>query len=234
MAKPKWKIGVLGVGDLPTSLLFIFPLYLAYEVGVMFATTSMNGVDFITRWVWMAVGNDRTRYLLIHAGLAVVFVGVLLYLRKRHSFSLRSWPPVILESLIYALTLGTAINLFMDEVLGFFAADEAGSWIILSLGAGVHEELVFRLALMGGMIALLMKSGVKHWLAFLIGLVISALLFSAAHHIGPTGDPWSRNLFTYRALAGVVFGLIFYFRSLAHAVYAHMFYDVYVSFLRHS
>ena len=33
-------------------------------------------------------------------------------------------------------------------------------------------------------------------------------------------------------LAGVAFGLIFYFRSLAHAVYAHFLYDVYVMVLR--
>jgi membrane protease YdiL (CAAX protease family) len=37
-----------------------------------------------------------------------------------------------------------------------------------------------------------------------------------------------REVFTFRLLAGVAFALIFYYRSLAHAVYAHALYDVWV------
>jgi membrane protease YdiL (CAAX protease family) len=59
-------------------------------------------------------------------------------------------------------------------------------------------------------------------------MVASSLLFSAAHHVGPMGDELRAGLFTYRALAGVVFAAIFYYRSLAHAVYTHFLYDVYV------
>jgi hypothetical protein len=231
LSKSGRQIGPLGYGDLPTSLLFIFPLYLAYEIGVMFSATSMNGVDFITRWVWLLLGQDRMRYLLVHAGLGVVFVVVLLYLRRKHSFSMRLWVPVILESLIYALTLGTVINLAMDKLLGFAVTDQLGSAIIISLGAGVHEELVFRLAILGGSVVILMRLGMRQWLAFLIMLFAQAVLFSAAHHVGPTGDAWALDVFTYRTLAGLAFGLIFYFRSLAHAVYAHAMYDVFVFIL---
>ena len=53
-----------------------------------------------------------------------------------------------------------------------------------------------------------------------------------AHHVGPYGDPFARGVFTYRALAGVVFGLVFYYRSLAHAVYTHFLYDFYVLVVR--
>jgi membrane protease YdiL (CAAX protease family) len=84
---------------------------------------------------------------------------------------------------------------------------------------------------MGGCIVILTRLGCKHWLAFLIALLLSSALFSAAHHIGPTGDPFSADVFTYRLLAGAAFGIIFYFRSLAHAVYVHTFYDIYVYIL---
>ena len=63
-------------------------------------------------------------------------------------------------------------------------------------------------------------------------VVCVALLFSGAHHVGPLGDPFTLPVFTYRVLAGVIFGLIFYYRSLAHAVYTHFLYDVYVLVLR--
>jgi hypothetical protein len=55
-------------------------------------------------------------------------------------------------------------------------------------------------------------------------------VFSYAHHLA--GEPFHRSVFAYRALAGVVFGLICWHRSLAHAVYAHTLYDVWVLVVR--
>jgi len=228
-----------GRGDLAASLLLIFPLFLAYEVGVMFSST-VNGVDFVTRWVFAAVGYDRERFLLVHLVLAVGFLALLLYLRRRRSFSLRMFPLMLLEAALYALTMGTIIALFMDRVLGLGVGPEAGGSalgergqaLVMSLGAGVHEELVFRLGLMGGTTAALLLLGLRRSLAVGLAMVASAALFSAAHHAGPLGEPFEQSVFIYRALAGVVFGLVFYFRSLAHAVYAHFLYDLYVLILR--
>lgn len=229
-----------GRGDLPASLLLIFPLFLAYEVGVMFSPT-VNGVDFVTRWVFAAVGYDRDRFLLVHLVLAIGFLALLIHLRRKRSFSLRVFPPMLLESALYALTMGTIIAVVMERVLGLgvaggaldlLALGERGQAVVLSLGAGVHEELVFRLGLMGGGTAALLLAGLGRGPSMAIALVASAVLFSAAHHAGPLGEPFERGVFVYRALAGVVFGLVFYFRSLAHAVYTHFLYDVYVLLLR--
>jgi hypothetical protein len=229
-----------GRGDLPASLLLVFPLFLAYEVGVMFSPT-VNGVDFVTRWVFAAVGYDRERFLLVHLVLAVGFLALLLHLRHKRSFSLRVFPPMLLESILYAATMGTIIAVVMERVLGLGAAGagvdaitlgERGQAVVLSLGAGVHEELVFRLGLMGGGTAALVLVGLGRGPSVAIALIASAALFSAAHHAGPLGEPFDRGVFIYRALAGVVFGLVFYYRSLAHAVYTHFLYDVYVLLLR--
>ena len=46
------------------------------------------------------------------------------------------------------------------------------------------------------------------------------------------GDEFAVGVFTYRALAGAIFALIFYFRSLSHAVYTHFLYDFYVLVVR--
>ena len=81
---------------------------------------------------------------------------------------------------------------------------------------------------MAGLAAFLRLVGVYHRIAVIAALCVSALLFSFAHHVGPHGDPFALDVFVYRALAGAVFGLVFYFRSLAHAVYTHFLYDVYV------
>jgi hypothetical protein len=228
--------GVMGYGDLPTSLVLIFPLFLAYGIGVMFSST-VNGVDFVTRLIFAAVGRDRTYYLIAHLVLGGAFLALILYLRSRRAIQWHAVGPMLLESAIYALTVGTFIIFVMDQLLGFFIAPDldlgqTGEALVTSLGAGVHEELVFRLGLMAGGAALLTKTGMRVGPAVAFALLGSALIFSAAHHLGPLGDRFELDVFTYRVLAGIVFGVIFYFRSLAHAVYTHFLYDADVLILR--
>jgi membrane protease YdiL (CAAX protease family) len=105
--------------------------------------------------------------------------------------------------------------------------------VVMSLGAGVYEETVFRLGIMAGVAAVLQTVvGFARWIAVAVALAISALIFSAMHHIPPYGDPFSVGVFLFRALAGVFFGLLFYFRGFAVAVYTHALYDLYVLLVR--
>ena len=46
---------------------------------------------------------------------------------------------------------------------------------------------------------------------------------------GAHGEPWTTHAFAFRAVAGIAFGAIFWFRSLAHVVYAHVLYDLLVA-----
>jgi hypothetical protein len=224
---------VFGHGDLGASLLAIFPLFLLYEVGVIF-TPTMNGVDFVSRNVLALVDYDKTTYLLVHAALAVIFLVAVAIMRKHRLAPRRNFLAMLLESGIYALTLGTLIIFVMQRLLGIEPKLAVGPLtnLIISVGAGVHEELVFRLGALAGGAAILRVFGLRHVAAMVLAFAISSVLFSAAHHVGAMGEPWTLEAFVYRALAGALFGLIFYFRSLAHAVYTHALYDVYVLILR--
>jgi hypothetical protein len=62
-----------------------------------------------------------------------------------------------------------------------------------------------------------------------LAIAASSLVFAAAHHVGAHGEPWTLHAFAFRSVAGAAFGAIFWFRSLAHAVYAHVFYDILVA-----
>jgi hypothetical protein len=224
---------VLGRGDIGLSLLAIFPLFLIYQVGVAF-TPVMNGVDFVSRNLFALVDYSRNSYLLVHGGLAVVFVVIVLIMRRGKDHPLAGFLPMVLESAVYALTLGSLIVFVMRKLFGLdphLAVGGLGN-VLLSFGAGVHEELVFRLGLCAGGAALLRVLGVGHRTAVAFAFFASSLLFSAAHHIGALGDPWSLQVFVYRSLAGLLFAAIFYFRSLAHAAYTHALYDVYVLVLQ--
>lgn len=246
-------VGPLGHGDVAASLILIAPLFLAYQVAVAFSR-SVNGVDFVTRWILAGVDHDHTHYLLALLVLAVAFIVIVACVHRQRAAARDIAVPMMLESAIYALTLGSVIVLLMQELFGLGGAGqqlsgvfgdlsstlsstrmslgETGESVVVALGAGVHEELVFRLGLMAGSAALLGWAGVRRRIAVIAALVGSSLIFSLAHHIGVHGEPFHLDVFTYRTLAGVVFGLVFYYRSLAHAVYTHFFYDLYVLALK--
>jgi len=211
-----------GRGDLGASLVLIFPLLLAYEIGVLFAGR-INGADLVTRAVFAAAGS-RAAYLAIHGVIAVGFLVWIRHTRRWGSLRLELAGPVILEAAVYALTLGALVSLLVDHLLGLGLGAPS---VISALGAGVHEELVFRLALIAGLVALAQPLGPRAAVA--VAIAASSLLFAAAHHVGAQGEPWTAHAFAFRAVAGVAFGAIFWFRSLAHAVYAHVFYDLLVA-----
>jgi hypothetical protein len=104
-----------------------------------------------------------------------------------------------------------------------------GATVVSALGAGVHEELVFRLGLLAGMVTFLRGGGTDRRVAVLLAFLFSAPLFALAHHAGAHGEPFTIHAFAFRTLAGLAFGAIFWFRSLAHAVYAHALYDLVVA-----
>jgi len=215
--------GWAGHGDLASSLVLIAPLVFAYELGVMF-TGHINGADLVTRGVYAAVGS-RTAYVLLYAAIAIGFV---LWIRHTHRWgSLRFdvAAPVILEAAVYALTLGAVLALIVDRLLGLtFGSGD----VVSALGAGVHEELVFRLGIFCGLVAALSHAGDRR-VAIALAMLASSLLFAAAHHIGPRGEPWSVHAVAFRTFAGAAFCAVMWFRSLAHAVYAHVMYDVIVA-----
>jgi hypothetical protein len=211
-----------GRGDLGASLVLIFPLLLAYEIGVLFAGR-VNGADLVTRAVF-AVAGSRAAYLAIYAVIAVGFLVWIRHTRRWATLRLALAGPVILEAALYALMLGALVSLVVDRLLGLGLT---GPSVISAIGAGVHEELVFRLALIAGLVALARPLGRRSAVA--LAIVASSLLFAAAHHLGAHGEPWTGHAFAFRAVAGGAFGAIFWFRSLAHAVYAHVLYDLLVA-----
>jgi len=215
--------GWAGRGDLASSLVLIAPLVFAYELGVMF-TGHINGADLVTRGVYAAVGS-RTAYVLLYAAIAAGFVLWIRHTRRWGSLMLEIAGPVILEAAVYALTLGAVLAVIVDRLLGLSLA--AGD-VVSALGAGVHEELVFRLGIFCGLVAALVYT-LDRRLAIAIAMVVSSLLFAAAHHIGPRGEPWSMHAMAFRTFAGIAFCAVMWFRSLAHAVYAHVMYDVIVA-----
>jgi hypothetical protein len=123
--------------------------------------------------------------------------------------------------------------------------DQAGSSqemyinLLTGIGAGIYEELIFRLILIGlSMIFLETILGIRHIRAVIISVIISSVLFSLHHHFvflngqfTRTADIFTMTRFTFRTVAGVFFAIIFAVRGFGIAAGAHAFYDIIATLL---
>jgi hypothetical protein len=224
-----------------TSAMLVFPLFVLYEIGIVAVPSAQNGADLITAAIFRLLHHDLRAYIFFNAALLVGFLVACLYLRRTHSSDLRLFWPVLFESALYAVSMGSLICFVMVDLLhvdpslsltphtvAAGGGSDVVSSVIKSLGAGVHEELLFRVLILGGTAYLCSHGlGLRRWLSLLIAFAVSSVLFSAAHHI-IGGEPFRVGVFTYRILCGLIFASLYEFRGLAVAVYTHTIYDVFV------
>jgi hypothetical protein len=106
-----------------------------------------------------------------------------------------------------------------------------GTQLVVSLGAGIYEELLFRVLLVSGILFLALRAGWSRKVSIAVAIVASALIFSGFHYIGPFGDPLTAPSFTFRALAGLMLSGLYVFRGFGIAAWTHALYDVGLSLL---
>jgi hypothetical protein len=101
---------------------------------------------------------------------------------------------------------------------------------MVSLGAGLYEELLFRVLLVSGLAALAAKVfGWKQVPAGIFGAVLGAVIFSGFHYVGPYGDPFQVGSFTFRAIAGLLFSGLYLTRGFGITAWSHALYDVFLT-----
>jgi len=222
-----------------TSAVLIFPLFLTYQIGILAGAHGRNGADYITDALIRLCDRDLDTYLQLLAGMVAVYAGTLIWLRRSGRFHPRAFLPMLAESALYGFFMGGVIRVLIvraDRIVPFLALADPGlgDAIVISAGAGFHEELVFRAVVMGGLLRVaatpLMPLG--RVAGLVVALTVSSLLFSLVHHIGPQAEPFTLLAFVYRSLAGAIFGLIWHTRGLAVAVWTHALYDLFVLTLR--
>jgi len=105
--------------------------------------------------------------------------------------------------------------------------------IITGIGAGIYEELVFRLIFICIFMLLLQDVlGLNHTISILLSVMVSAALFSAHHHIDfisgqPNAiDPFNWTRFAFRTIAGIYFAVLFAFRGFGITAGTHAFYNI--------
>lgn len=220
--------------NLAVSFLFILPLLVAYEVGMLVLRPQAASLaGNMIRWLLYEAFGHRAAAAFNLVVIAAVVASLITM--RRTGVRIKAYPAVLAESLAYGLLLWQLMPLIIAYVVplaqsaGVRSAGMADE-IILSIGAGLYEEIVFRLGLMSLLYYIALKIFDKKWLAAAAAILVSSLLFSAAHYIGPTDASTAEFVrsFTYRVLGGMFFAALYIYRGLAVACYSHAFYDILV------
>ncbi len=230
------------------SLAFVAPLLAVYEAGVLALGPKAirNGADVWLRGLLELL--DFGNYFL----LPVLVVGILL---GWHHTTRQSWrvPRGVLwgmavECVVLAFCLrgiSYAAALVLQAGLGpMFSAPKTAALaaapsasvarLIGFLGAGVYEELLFRLILLGAAAWAIRRSGATSRTAAVVAVLVTSAVFAAAHYVGPYGEAilWREFGFWYglvfRFLAGVFFSVLFVVRGFGVAAGTHAGYDILV------
>lgn len=222
------------------SLVFILPMLLIFEIGTYMRTggTARGGSQLVASYLieWLVTSmrseSDASHLLAMAPGLLLVAILLTWHVAARHPwrFDLSVLPGMLGESLIWTIPLFAFGGLLQQQAL--LAGDPAAraEWIdkvIRSFGAGIYEELVFRLICITLLVILLIDIA-RLPRAFAAGVIIaaSALLFAAQHHPPLGAEPFNIVRFSFRTGAGLYLAGLFVFRGFGIAAGCHAFYNV--------
>jgi membrane protease YdiL (CAAX protease family) len=216
------------------SLAFIMPMMVIYEAGV-WTLGVQNGADAWMRYFLDLMGFSQ------HFFLPLLTIGMLLgwHHLTHHPwrFSAGVLSTMAVESLLLAVCL--RIFLVLQGTLTMQVADGQAPTpgaadkireAVGYLGAGIYEELLFRLILITAAVWL-----IRLWLpdkrkSMVLAVLASSLLFAAAHYVGAAGYSFGWFSFLFRFVAGVFFAVLFIFRGFGITAGAHALYDISVAF----
>lgn len=233
------------------ALMFLIPFIVFYELGTIFINTDIldKSQVRVVAFVWLQrileyIGLGG-KFAWVAPPLVVVVILVWLQVasRKSWSFIVSDVVPMAAECVLLAGPL-LVLSLFLNNsapatsaaVLlqqGAVVSRSLLAEVVTGIGAGIYEELLFRLIL----ICLLMiifqdLLQVGHSSAIILSVLVSAAMFSAHHHLVffegrfSLAAPFAWPVFIFRTVAGIYFATVFAIRGFGITAGTHGFYDI--------
>lgn len=232
------------------TLIFLLPIILVYEFGSMGfmgagITSRLEAQDMLVRFF------DLFGVLGLHLpSLALVLTLVVQQFLSRASWKIvpmvplamiaesafLTGPLIILAIILEPQSQAVLLQAVADSPVVLEVAGSVGSsdafWegIFLAFGAGLYEEMLFRLVLIT-----ILHFMITDVLSFkdrtgkIVAVVLSAIAFAWLHDaVYTAGIGLNLRLAAFYTLAGVYFGILFLSRGLGIAVGAHLMYDLLV------
>ncbi len=226
------------------SLVFIAPLLATYELGVLLLGPSAirNGADVWLRQLLELIGFGQ--YFLLPVVCVCILLGWHHTTRQPWEVSPSVLKGMVCECVVLAIGLRFLLHLqsglFDPSVVPPPAAllsaetQETTRRLVGFLGAGVYEELLFRLILLSAVVWVLRSLDFAPAASVFTAALATSLFFALAHYLGPHAEAldwqshWFWFTFVFRFLAGMFFSLLFVLRGFGIAAGAHAGYDILV------
>ncbi len=231
------------------AIFFLLPFIIFYEVGTILINTDVLSRTQVrvVAFVWLQnflehIGfSGKAAWAIPPLAVVVTLVAMQLASQKDWYFVFSDIWPMAVECILLAVPL-IVLSLFLSSppMAGVAGAGEStgnGQFlladIVTGIGAGIYEELVFRLILICVLMFLFEDLlGFDRRSSVVISVCISAAMFSAHHHIDFfTGRVNQRDIFNwvkfgFRTLAGIYFAVLFAIRGFGITAGTHAFYDI--------
>lgn len=217
------------------SLVFIAPLLVTYEAGLLvlgrFAV--QNGADVWLRSLLKFLGFGQ--YFLLPILTVCILLGWHYTTRQPWRISRGLLSAMAGECLALAICLCLLVQLqgLLFQIAAeasrtdfFTTISEGVGRAIGFLGAGIYEELLFRLIMLSLLAWGLKRLGMKDGKCMAIAVLLTSLLFSTAHYVGEYGEELDCFSFLFRFLAGIFFSVLFVYRGFGIAAGAHAGYNI--------
>jgi hypothetical protein len=216
-------------------LVFLLPLIVAYELclGLVLSLDVQAHKGLLE--FFAALGVTRTGGLYL-GGLVIVAVLLVWHVLVRDPWraSVRTAGGMAIEALVLALPLIVlsriiAVRLPAAGTPADVAFVELDLWsqLAISVGAGLYEELMFRMVLIAVVHTLLVDVGkTSHHVGAAIAIGLSALAFTWYHDLRNASGGISVAKLAFYFLAGVYFGAVYMVRGFGLVVGAHATYDI--------
>ncbi len=216
-------------------LIFISPLLLLYQIGSTIQPWDSRGqapenvlafVKMLRFFHWFGANGS---WLPMFAVVAILLAWHVAR-RDPWEFQPKLYALMGLEGLAWSIPMIT-MGLVLARNAGLSAPTLSNfPWqtqVVLSIGAGVYEEFVFRLVAITVLNLILIDIfELKPQAALPVIILTSAVMFSLYHYGG--NEPFAWNTFFFRTAAGIFFAGVFIFRGFGITVAAHAFYDLIV------
>ena len=216
------------------SAVAALPLLVIYEILIVLSQTRYwgirNAADVWIRTFLMAFDLQAQHITFVLIGISLALIPIAKSRARGIKLKANYFALMFAECLAFSLVLGVVLQSILR--LGGLSSGGPGSGLMqnlaLSVGAGLFEEIIFRVILLNLLFLLLSPLLKKKVVAAVVSVLLASFLFSLSHYVGTMADTWQLYSFMFRWAAGLLFTVLYFVRGFAITAYTHALYDIWV------
>jgi len=198
------------------SVVAALPLFVVYEILVIMTQSRYwgirNAADMWIRTFLMAFDLRAQHLTFVMIGIAFALIPLAKSRSSGVKLKANYFLLMFAEAFAYSLVLGVALQSILR--LSGLAAGGPGNGALqnfaLSLGAGLFEEIIFRVLLLNLLFYLLSYVFKNKVTTAVIAVLAASFLFSLSHYVGSMADSWQLYSFMFRWIAGMLFTVLYF------------------------